>query len=175
MILEPEHDKEEPSALGSFTPEVEEETGARKTETEAAKSTWKRREESLSWRYTREELVELEGKEKVSSYRQLSFPIRNKEICTYELVQRGFGDTSTGRESLNSGRWKMALKDGGGEDQEWENGLNRNRKQKDYRQQEQGTLQGWRRYGSGWRQLRLGFDRSHQHRGPKKGGLWSWY
>ena len=97
MILEPEHDKEEPSALRSFTPEIEEETGAGKTETEAPESTRKRREESLFWRYTREDLVEPAGKEKVSSCQPLSFPTRNKEICTSGLVQYSSGNTSTAR------------------------------------------------------------------------------
>ena len=41
MILEPEHDKEEPLAVRSFTPKVEEETGASKTETEAPETTRK--------------------------------------------------------------------------------------------------------------------------------------
>ena len=83
MILEPEQDKEKPSAVRSFTPEVEEEeeTGAGKTETEAPESTRKRWEESLSLRYTREELIEPVGKEKASSYRPLSFPTRNKETA----------------------------------------------------------------------------------------------
>ena len=39
MILEPEQDNEDPSAVRSFTPEVEVEAGAGKTETEALEST----------------------------------------------------------------------------------------------------------------------------------------
>ena len=48
MILEPEQDNEDLSAVRSFTPEVEAEAGAGKTETEALESTRNRREESLS-------------------------------------------------------------------------------------------------------------------------------
>ena len=48
MILEPEHDSVDLSAVRSFTPEVKVEDGAGNTETEALKSTRKRLEESLS-------------------------------------------------------------------------------------------------------------------------------
>ena len=48
MILEPEHDSIDPSAVKSFTPEVEVEGGTGNTETEAPESTRKRLEESLS-------------------------------------------------------------------------------------------------------------------------------
>ena len=46
MILKPEQDSIDRSAVRSFTPEVEVEDGAGKTETEAPESTRKRREES---------------------------------------------------------------------------------------------------------------------------------
>ena len=42
MILEPEHETEEPSAVKSLTPEVEEEAGAGNTETEASELTKKK-------------------------------------------------------------------------------------------------------------------------------------
>ena len=173
MILKPEHAKEEPSAVRSFTPEVEEETGARKTDTEAPESTRKHQEESLSWRYIREEFVEPAGKDKVSFCPPHRFPARNKEICPFGLVQRGSSDTSTGQESLNGRRWKMGLEYGGGVDQEWENGWKESAKQEDYRRREQGTHQEQRRYGSGRRQQRLGLNRSRLHGGPKIGGPWS--
>ena len=48
MILEPEHDSEEPSAVRSWTPKAEDEAGAGKTEMEAPESTRKLREDSLS-------------------------------------------------------------------------------------------------------------------------------
>ena len=48
MILEPEQDSVDPSAVRRFTLEVEVEVGAGKTETEAPESTRKRLEESLS-------------------------------------------------------------------------------------------------------------------------------
>ena len=48
MILEPEHDSVDLSAVRSFTPEVEVEDGAGNTEMEAPESTRKRPEESLS-------------------------------------------------------------------------------------------------------------------------------
>ena len=74
----------------------------------------------------------------------------------------------------------MVLEDSGGKDGggkvgggEWENSGDRNTKQEDYRRQEQGTDQGRRRYGSGRRWWRLGFDRSCLHGGPKIGGPWS--
>ena len=47
MILEPEHETEEPSAVRSLTPEEDEEAGAGNTETEASNSTRKRREACL--------------------------------------------------------------------------------------------------------------------------------
>ena len=48
MILEPEQESVDPSAVRSFTPEVEVEDGAGNTETEAPESTKKRLEDSLS-------------------------------------------------------------------------------------------------------------------------------
>ena len=48
MILETEHETEEPSAVRSLTSEAEGEAGAGKTESEAPESTRKRREDSLS-------------------------------------------------------------------------------------------------------------------------------
>ena len=48
MILEPDHETEEPSAVISLTPEVKDETDARKTETKALEYTRKQREDSLS-------------------------------------------------------------------------------------------------------------------------------
>ena len=48
MILEPEQDNLDPSAVRSFTPEVEVEVGAGKTKTEAPESTRNHRKESLS-------------------------------------------------------------------------------------------------------------------------------
>ena len=50
MILEPEQDNVDPSAVRSFTLEVEVKDGARKTETEAPESTRKRLDECLSLR-----------------------------------------------------------------------------------------------------------------------------
>ena len=169
MILKPEHDKEEPSAVKSFTQEVEDETGARKTETEHSKPG------NVGTRAYLGDILERslqnrQVRKKLSSCQPLSFLTRNKKICTSGLVQRGSRDTSTGQAS-NSGRRKMALEDSGGKDQEWEN--SGNRKQEDFGWQEQGTYQGQRRYGFG--QRRLGFDRSLLHGGPKIGGPWSWH
>ena len=48
MILEPEQDNEDPSAVRSFTSEVEVEAGPGKTEMEAPKSTRNHRDKSLS-------------------------------------------------------------------------------------------------------------------------------
>ena len=48
MILEPEQESVDPSAVRSFTPEEEVEDGAGNTETEAPESTKKRLEDSLS-------------------------------------------------------------------------------------------------------------------------------
>ena len=48
MILEPEQESVDPSAVMSFTPEVEVEDGAGNTETEAPESAKKLLEESLS-------------------------------------------------------------------------------------------------------------------------------
>ena len=48
MILEPEQDSVDMSAVRSFTPEVEEEDGAGKPETDTPESTRKSQEESLS-------------------------------------------------------------------------------------------------------------------------------
>ena len=48
MILEPEQVNVDLSAVRSFTPEVEVEVGAGKTETEAPESTGNQQDESLS-------------------------------------------------------------------------------------------------------------------------------
>ena len=50
MILEPEHETEEPSAVRSMTPEVDEEACGGNTETETPELSKKQREESLSGR-----------------------------------------------------------------------------------------------------------------------------
>ena len=47
MILEPEQETEEPSAVRSLTPDEDEETGARNTETEALEST--RNPQEITW------------------------------------------------------------------------------------------------------------------------------
>ena len=48
MILEPEHQTEEQSAVRTLMPEAEDEPGVGKTETEAPESTRNRWEDSLS-------------------------------------------------------------------------------------------------------------------------------
>ena len=50
MILEPEHETEEPSAVRSLTLKEEDEASTGNTEAEALKSTRKWREDSLSWK-----------------------------------------------------------------------------------------------------------------------------
>ena len=118
IILEPEHETEEPSAVRCLTPEEVEEAGAGNTETEALESTRKRQEDSLSTRYTREDLVEPAGRENVSICQPTSFPTRNRGRNIFGPDQHDSGDTSREKANLNSGRLNMELGIGKGKGQE---------------------------------------------------------
>ena len=66
MIWEPEQVREDPSAVPNLTPEPEAKGGEEKTDTGAPKSTKNLLEERRSWRYIREELEALAGRENAS-------------------------------------------------------------------------------------------------------------
>ena len=106
MILKPEQDNEDPSAVRSFTPEVEVEAGAGKTKTEAPESTRNCPDKSLSRRNTREDPVEPAERVKASFCQAASFLTRNTVLYISELCQRDFNDTRRGQANQNH-VWQM--------------------------------------------------------------------
>ena len=81
---------------------------------------------------TREELVELAGKENASTCWPVSFPTRNTEHNTTGLGRHGFYDTSRGKESRSAERLMSESEDGGGEDQGLENAGNGHGRQEEH-------------------------------------------
>ena len=89
--------------------------------------------------------------------------------------QRGFYDTSSGKEIRSSRRLMTECESSRGKDQGSDNAGNRpgdgHGRQEEHGQQEQGTLQGQRRHSSWWRLRKPSSNISHWHGGPKTEGL----
>ena len=115
--MEPEQVILEPSAVRSLTPAAEDEAEAGKTETEALESTRNWREDNLSLRLTREELVEPAGRENASTHLPASFPTKNKVHDTSGPGHHDSDGTNKGKVSWNGVRSKQVAENGGGGDQ----------------------------------------------------------
>ena len=91
--------------------------------------------------------------------------------------QRGFYDTSSGKEIRSSRRLMTECESSRGKDQGSDNAGNRpgdgHGRQEEHGQQEQGTLQGQRRHSSWWRLRKPSSGKSCQLGRHKREGLWS--
>ena len=87
IILEPEQDTVEPSAVSNQTPEDVEEVGAGNTDTEAPVFTRYQWPDNPSWRLMREECVELAGRENASTFRCSSFLIKSTKLDSLGPLQ----------------------------------------------------------------------------------------